>query len=178
MAAVHRTSVRSALSRAVPTAVAALVASTFGCQQAPQHFQTIFDPCAPIALSAATGTRPDELAGIGDAIAMWKRVASVELATDAIAGARRLPIQFETGIWYDGSFDDLLGRITIARQISDPHVRAVVIAHELGHAMSLYHVPASDRRSVMNPGNRTVEPTADDGAALARVWGDCAAPPP
>ena len=48
-----------------------------------------------------------------------------------------------------------------------------VIAHELGHAFGLFHVPASERISLMNPGNLTTPPTTADQAALAALWGSC-----
>ena len=52
---------------------------------------------------------------------------------------------------------------------------AVTIAHEIGHAFGLVHVPADQRTSVMNPNNLVVEPTAEDVDTLATRWGGCLA---
>ena len=54
--------------------------------------------------------------------------------------------------------------------------QAVTIAHEIGHAFGLAHVPAGERASVMNPGNLNIEPNADDAATLALRWGACREP--
>ncbi len=48
---------------------------------------------------------------------------------------------------------------------------AVTIAHEIGHAFGLVHVPAGQRTSVMNPNNLVIEPTAEDVDTLAMRWG-------
>jgi len=47
------------------------------------------------------------------------------------------------------------------------------VAHELGHAFGLVHVPQSERTSLMNPGNISTPPTVEDQAALAALWGTC-----
>ena len=54
--------------------------------------------------------------------------------------------------------------------------QAVTIAHEIGHAFGLAHVPSGERASVMNPGNLNVEPNAADVATLALRWGGCREP--
>ena len=69
--------------------------------------------------------------------------------------------------FYDGN-----GDISINQEL-DADKAAVTIAHELGHAFGLVHVPASVRPSVMNPGNLSVTPTAGDRDALAAIWGTC-----
>ena len=48
---------------------------------------------------------------------------------------------------------------------------AITIAHEIGHAFGLSHVPAGQYASVMNPNNLFVEPTPEDVGTLAMRWG-------
>ena len=72
-----------------------------------------------------------------------------------------------------GYYEDTTATIYINVEVSDPAERAVTIAHELGHAFGLIHIPTSVRPSVMNPGNLTVVPDGGDAAALASKWGSC-----
>lgn len=52
-------------------------------------------------------------------------------------------------------------------------VASVVLSHELGHALNLYHVAPSERISVMNKGNSDIPPDDRDAMALQSMWGDC-----
>jgi hypothetical protein len=74
----------------------------------------------------------------------------ITVAFDAAAPA-------EFGLYLDG--------IAYINEALDPDQTAIVIAHELGHAFGLVHTSA--RPSVMNPGNLSIAPTADDRAAIA-----------
>ena len=123
-------------------AVLALVAA---CGTGDTTIDRTFDPCAfDIDIDTA---------GVGDALAMWGLAAA--------AGAERIEIVFEdAAAAFHGHYDDEHGVVYINARISDPHARAVVIAHELGHAFGLPHL--DDRTSVMNRGNFEIEPTADD----------------
>lgn len=117
-----------------------------------------FDPCEPVRVEG-----PD---GVADAIAMWRVQDVTPFVLEEPADIR---VELTTGApafygLYDGT------TVYINTTITDAHQRAVTIAHELGHALGLVHVPASERASVMNPGNLIVEPTAADAAAL----GTCA----
>mgnify|MGYP003345342596 CR=1 FL=1 len=54
---------------------------------------------------------------------------------------------------------------------------AGVMAHEIGHAWGLQHVPANVRPSVMNPGNLSLPPQPSDAAAVwALAGGRCDLP--
>lgn len=72
-----------------------------------------------------------------------------------------------------GFYDDVDVKLEISDALTDEQ-RAIVIAHELGHAFGLVHVPASERASVMNVANLSIVPTHADQLAVAALWGDCA----
>jgi Zn-dependent peptidase ImmA (M78 family) len=72
-----------------------------------------------------------------------------------------------------GFYDDVDVKLEISDALSDDQ-RAIVIAHELGHAFGLVHVAATERASVMNVANLRIAPTAADQLAVAALWGDCA----
>lgn len=138
----------------------------------------IFDPCTPIVLELPAESTADERGSVEDAAAMWNQVAFADLRLDPAAEGRRLPLELVDTALFHGRFDDDEGDIELARRVNRRHPRAVVLAHELGHAFGLYHVDESDRTSVMNEGNTEIPPTPEDGAALQQLWGDCAAPAP
>ena len=132
-----------------------------------------FDPCEPTTL-AAPGATADELAGIDQALALWRAHG---VSTLALADGAPLTVVFRSGApAIYGFYDDTTATITINTELTDPAQRAVTIAHELGHALGLVHVPPATRASVMNPGNLTVVPTDGDAAALVAHWGACPAP--
>ena len=110
-----------------------------------------------------------QLASIRDAIEMWSQVAAIQLSMSE--DGRPLPIVFEESKLFLGFYDDEAEVIRIARRVNEQRPRAVVLAHELGHAFNLFHV--DDRDSVMNEGNWTIPPLEADAQALEAEWGPC-----
>lgn len=129
-----------------------------------------FDPCAPLRLDAP-GASDAQAAAIDQAIAAWQVSAASRAAPPASAVVE---VQFVDGPPEEyGFFDDAGATIYVNREL-DGDARAITIAHELGHAFGLVHVAPAVRASVMNAGNLTIAPTADDRAAIAARWGACA----
>ncbi|TMQ04915.1 MAG: matrixin family metalloprotease [Deltaproteobacteria bacterium] len=130
------------------------------------------DPCAPLALTAATAT-PAELDGIAGAIALW-RDRGVSAFDAAPAEAPAIEIGFDDAApAFHGAYDPDHARVLINRDIADAATLGVVIAHELGHVFGLVHVAPAARMSVMNPGNLITPPTDDDQRAMQALWGSC-----
>lgn len=126
------------------------------------------DACAPLALVSSIASSL-QLDGIQAAQALWRDRGAPALGLRAGA---TLEVRFEAAAGaFRGLYDDREGVIYINDGIANESVLSVVIAHELGHAFGLVHV--TDRTSVMNPGNLTITPTADDQLELARLWGTC-----
>ena len=73
----------------------------------------------------------------------------------------------DAAAFFHGYYDPETGEVSINNDLQDPGELAVVIAHELGHAMGLSHVPSAQRASVMNPGNLGTPPGVDDNALLS-----------
>ena len=120
-----------------------------------------------------SGASAAQQASITDAFALWRARG---IAPFAIGDAGELQIVFTSGnpAVY-GYYDDGAAIVYVNADVADASQRTVTIAHELGHAIGLVHVPAGERASVMNPGNVTVDPTAADVDAVAARWGACAA---
>ena len=128
-----------------------------------------YDACAPLALLAADDASEDERTSVRDAAAMWNAHGRTQLfmfGDDGVpADVPVVPIRFErAAIAFLGIYEDEVGEIIVNRELHDPGERAIVIAHEVGHAFGLQHVERG--RSVMNQGNLTIAPTAEDQAAL------------
>ncbi len=135
--------------------------------------QVLHDPCAPLRVAAAADASAEERDGIERALSLWNGALGTHLSTNA-ADASELPVRFQDAApVFHGLYDDQRGIVFINRDLVDAHERAVTVAHELGHAFGLPHVPAETRASVMNPNNLAVEPTPADVAAIESLWGPC-----
>jgi hypothetical protein len=137
-----------------------------------------FDACAPVALVLDAALPQAQAAGVAAAIALWNNRAGTRLTLTADQGGPALPIHFQTAAPpFHGFYDAPNGQVFINNDLSGAPL-AVTIAHEIGHAFGLVHVPNGQRSSVMNPNNLVVEPTAEDIDALAMRWGACLASAP
>src|SRR5687767_1802091 len=125
-----------------------------------------------MALVAADDATDAERRAIDDGAAMWRALGAYSFGGGE--GAQRIDIVFQdAAAAFHGFYDDTIGVVFINRGLDDDHQRAVTVAHELGHAFGLLHVETRARPSVMNPANLSIEPNADDAAALAELWGSC-----
>ncbi len=142
-----------------------------------QHLNVVFDACEPLTLLVPSNATAGERGSFADAVAMWNARGTTRLTLEESEDGQRLPFELVRDVIFFGQYDDEAGKILLNRDLDDRSERAVTIAHEVGHAMGLWHVAESERRSVMNKGNRVVEPTAGDDAALHDTWGNCTALP-
>jgi hypothetical protein len=134
-----------------------------------------FDACAPLHLTTDAGLTDAQAAGILAAMPLWNERAGTQIMMGADPGATGLPIHFQNaGAPFHGLYDAPSGQVFINTDLSGAPL-AITIAHEIGHAFGLAHVPADQRTSVMNPNNLNVEPTAEDVDTLATRWGGCLA---
>ncbi|HEX4422782.1 MAG TPA: M48 family metalloprotease [Kofleriaceae bacterium] len=153
------------------------------------------DPCAPLAIDAASLTDAEQ-AGVIDALALWRGhgITAMTLADGAApaAGAASggggndatgapadaaIALRFEdAAATFHGVYDPDSASVLINRDLTGDADRAqlaIVIAHELGHVFGLVHIDPAVRLSLMNPGNLVTTPTDADQQALADLWGAC-----
>lgn len=127
-----------------------------------------YDVCAGVTVSAPSVT-DDQRARIDEGIELWRARGLAQLARGS--GSQAIEIRFDTASpAIHGLYDDETGIVYVNAALADDAV-AIVVAHELGHAFGLVH--STERASVMNPGNLTTAPTADDQAAIEARWGIC-----
>jgi len=134
-----------------------------------------FDACAPVPLITDDGVTDGQAAGIAAAMPLWNDRAGTHLMIAADRGAPGLPIHFQNAAGpFHGLYDAPSGQVFINTDLSGAPL-AITIAHEIGHALGLAHVPVGERASVMNPNNLIVEPTPADVDTLVSRWGGCLA---
>ena len=135
-----------------------------------------FDPCQPLAVVTDPGVTEAQAAAVEAGLALWNTRARSRLwrASAGESPAPPLvPLHFEAAAPpFHGLYDDQRGQVFINTDL-DGHERIVTVAHEVGHAFGLAHVPSGDRVSVMNPGNLLNEPSSADIDTLAIGWGRC-----
>lgn len=168
----------SAQRLAAAVLLATLAAAACGGPLEQGGAPVLYDPCLPLAVLVEENVTPEQRAGVEAGIALWNSRAATRLvlvsAGDSSADSAQLPLFFQQAATpFHGLYDDRAGLIFINRQLSTQHERAVTVAHELGHAFGLPHVPADGRASVMTAGNLVTEPTASDVSDLAAQWGRC-----
>jgi len=133
-----------------------------------------FDPCATVRIDAP-GASDAQLAAIDRAIAAWHGVGVVAL--QRTLGPADVTIELVSGSpIFNGEYEPA-DAVALVNTDLDADQTAITIAHELGHALGLVHVPAQQRASVMNPGNLVTWPNADDARAIVSRWGPCSRPP-
>jgi hypothetical protein len=141
--------------------------------------ETTFDPCSPLTI-AVTSDYPEDLAAVEEAMASWARVVpanDVTLTTEPPTNGL-LSVRFLSGQRaMRGNYFDAIGVIEISRDMLAPETHPIALAHELGHSFGLLHVDGSERKSVMNVGNTTIAPTAEDAAEVMALWASCRATP-
>ena len=139
------------------------------------------DACVPLAVTTAA-TASVQQAGIAGALALWRgRGVSAFDAAPAGAGAptaaatqATIAVEFaDAASTFHGVYDPDGDRVLINTDLTDSATLAIVIAHELGHAFGLVHIPATTRLSLMNPDNLVTPPTDADQQAVEVLWGRC-----
>jgi hypothetical protein len=138
-----------------------------------------FDPCQPLGLTPDTDASMPQRTGIAAGMALWTAVMPVQLRLTDETGTMpaidlpAVPVHFQAAASnFHGFYDPAVAQIFINRELGGASL-AIAVAHEVGHAFGLVHVSPSERPSVMNPGNLTIEPNAADADTLVSAWGDC-----
>jgi hypothetical protein len=144
---------------------------------APAHddgFDITFDPCAATIVVEGS-PRSEEVAGVDEAIRMWNTLGELRLTRELQPENAVLRVRFQRAAKaFHGVYEDEHGIVFINEQLTKPMERIITIAHEFGHAFGLWHVPSSERKSLMNPGNLSTTLTPEDVQSVRRLWGTCA----
>ena len=165
----------------LPIACAAFVLAA-GCVSDSAHDggNTIaFNPCQALVVSPVAALTAVQTAGVNSGLALWNQSAHSRLSLGQVGGEAGIdesvvPLRFQRAAALShGVYGPGTRAIFINDDLAD-HELAITLAHEVGHAFGLIHVPAGDRPSLMNAGNLDIEPTAKDVDALAALWPRCA----
>jgi hypothetical protein len=138
---------------------------------------SFFDVCRPTALVIAADATAAQRADVAAAFDLWAAVGGPPMVLAEGAppeGAQALPVGFvEIADFYRGGYRPHRGDIVLNRRLEGARVRAIVLAHEIGHAFGLLHT--SEPRSLMHPWNTEVPPSGDDARLIRERNGPCEA---
>ncbi len=154
------------MNRVLFSSVIALCAC--GAPSSPETDGILYSPCALVLIEPEDGTTGPERESVSTAITLWRDVGLTTLSTsEGVSVAVRFK---KAPSMFHGVYEPSSGVVFINRELNGAE-RDITVAHELGHALGLPHVPPEERASVMNPGNLIVLPSPSDQAALQRLWG-------
>jgi hypothetical protein len=156
-------------------AVAVAAAVVMGCGAPPEDTTpaVVYPPCGPLIVAPPTSASPLQRNAVLAGLELWNRQGFTQLGAAGDGQPIALHFQKASPI-FNGFYDPKTGEVLINESMDEPGEIAVVVAHELGHAMGLAHVEQNERASVMNPGNLSVTPTPADSALLSS---SCASQP-
>ena len=150
--------------------VSASVLFACGAPAADPSGDIVYDPCEPVVITPSAELTAPQREGITAAISLWRGVGLDAITLDPQAGTQRVPIRFiPTVAMLHGIYQPKTGEVQVNTRMAGRELD-ITIAHELGHALGLPHILASERVSVMNPGNSTIAPTPDDERQLRVRW--------
>jgi hypothetical protein len=154
------------MNRVLLSSVIALCAC--GAPSNPETGGILYSPCTLVLIEPGAGSTEPERESVSAAISLWADVGLTTLSTrEGVSVAARFA---KAPSMFHGVYEPSSGVVFINRELTGTE-RDITVAHELGHALGLPHVPPEERASVMNPGNLTVLPSPGDQAALMRLWG-------